>query len=100
MVACGFDTAAMQFGDVLYDRQSQTCATQLAAARFVRAIKALEDSRQIARRNADALIADAHADLVALAGRPHHDFAFGLRIFHRVIEQIVDHFLQAIFVRG
>ena len=97
--AFGFNAAAMQFNNVLYNRQSQTRATQFAAARFVRAIKALKNSRQIAARNSDALVADADADLVTLTGGLHHDFAFGLRIFHCVVEQIVNHFLQAILVR-
>ena len=59
--ACSFDTAAMQLDNMLYDRQTQTCATQLATPRFVRPIKALEDSRQIARRNSDALIRNAES---------------------------------------
>ena len=43
-------------------------------------------------------MAESHG--FSCAGRRQMNFAFGLGIFHRVIEQIVDDFLQAIFVRG
>ena len=86
--------------DVLYDRKSEAGAAQLAAARFVHAIKPLENSRQI-------LLADSDTG-VTYAQSPSHRRVAGLqtnlaafaRIFHRVVEQVVEDFLQSGFVRA
>ena len=57
-----FDIAAVQLRDVFHDRKAEPGSAEFADARFVGPIKTLENSRQIARRNSDALIrnTDAH----------------------------------------
>src|SRR5438046_10697298 len=55
-----FDAAAVQLRDVFDDGKSQTGSTEFAAAGFVGAIKALENTRQIIFAEPDSIT--AHAD--------------------------------------
>ena len=69
---CDGDLAAVRLRDVADDRETETGAAGVAAARPVDAVEALEDALEIARRDPDAVIAhderdpvvdDARADL-------------------------------------
>ena len=58
--ALGFDAAAVELRDVFDDREAETSAANaFGAARFVNAIKALENARQIFFADADAAVAYA-----------------------------------------
>ena len=98
-LALGFDGAAMQLRDVFHDREAQAGSAQLAAAPFIGAIETLEDARQIALRE---FRCPRSATLMRTRSpvdrRPQGNHAAGLRIFHRVIEQIVDDFLKPALV--
>ena len=64
-LALRFGGAAMQLRDVFHDRETQARAAELAASRFVGAIKTLENARQIVLANPNALIGDTDAYLIA-----------------------------------
>ena len=62
----------MRLRDVAHDREAEAGSAGLAAARAVDAVEALEDPLEVARRDADAVVAhddrdpvvdDARADL-------------------------------------
>ena len=57
-LAFRFDATAVQLDDVLDDGKPKAGAAQLAAARSVDPIKALEDARQIFFANADPSVAN------------------------------------------
>ena len=60
---------AVDLTDVLHDRQTQAGAAEVAAARRVDAVEALEQARQVPPLDAAALVGDLDRDLV-VAGRP------------------------------
>ena len=53
------DLSAVGLGDVLDDGQPEARAAQLAAARLVHAVEALEEARQVLGGDAAALVAHA-----------------------------------------
>ena len=63
-----FDGSAVHLGYMFDDGKAKAGATELAAARFVRAIKAFKNSRQITLTDARAGIADANRHLIIVAG--------------------------------
>src|SRR6267143_3817011 len=89
----------MQLCDVFYDREAEAGPAEFAAATFVGAIEALKNTRQIGSTNPDALIRYADADTIPGNRRPQRDCAARLRIFHRVIEQIINDLLETALVR-
>src|SRR5207253_6656501 len=92
--------SAVKLRDVFDNRQAEAGATEFAAARFVRAIESLENPRQIFAANPNAVIADAkHYFAIAPLGL-QADLATHARVFHRVIEQVVENFSEARFVRA
>src|SRR6266403_2807998 len=92
-LAFRFDAAAVQLRDVLDDGKAKAGAAQLAAARLVDPIKSLEDARQIFFANADSSVANTECNLAVVAVRVQADFGAGPRIFHGIIEQVVEDFL-------
>ena len=74
--AARFHATSVQLRDVFYNGEAETGPAQLTAARFVGAIKALENSRQITRRNAHALIGNGNAHGFIDALRLQADRAF------------------------
>src|SRR6266403_206558 len=99
-LALSLGPAAVQLGNVLHNRQPKTGAAEFATARFVRAIKPLEDAGQIFLTNSDTIIAYAKRDLIAGAVRFETNFTASTRIFNGVIEQIIKNLPQARFVRA
>src|SRR5437764_12825318 len=70
VLALGFDPTAMELNNMLYDGQAEAGPAEFAAAGLVRAIKSLENPRQIVPANPHAIIADSENDFaVALFGR-------------------------------
>src|SRR5688572_17958286 len=59
--ALGFDGSAVQLDDVLDDGKTKAGSPELTAARLIRPIEALEDSRQIGFRNAHTFVGHANA---------------------------------------
>ena len=70
------DTAAVQLRDVLHDRETEPRPAELAMARFVRAVKSLEDARQIAGRNSRSAIRNTQTNQIIIARRTHPDAPF------------------------
>ena len=98
-LAFGADRAAVQQHDVLHDREAEPGAAEFTTARLVRAVESLENARHVGLANADAFIGDADVNAVAFHLRAHRDGAAALRIFDRVIEQVVNDLLQPSLVR-
>src|SRR6266481_2704951 len=99
-LALSLDPAAVQLGNMFHNRQPKTGPAEFATARFVRAIKPLEDARQILLTNADTIIAYAQRDLIAGTVRFETNFTALTRIFNGIIEQIIKNLPQARFVRA
>src|SRR5439155_3775825 len=94
-LAVCLDVPAMELRDVFDDREAETgAANAFGGARFVNAIKALEDARQIFFANADTVVAHAQHDLIIALPSHQPDLAMRTRMFHGVIEQIVECLLQ------
>src|SRR5439155_12157049 len=62
------DRPAVRLHDVFHDRQTQSRPAHVARAAALRPVKALEDPRQILRRDADAVVDDLDDDLLASPG--------------------------------
>src|SRR6184192_3583710 len=93
--AFGLDVTAMELRDVFHDREAETSAADIfGCARFIDAVKALENARQIFFPNADAFVAYAKHNFFIALSSLKSDLAMLIRIFHGVIEQIVESFLQ------
>ena len=88
--ALGFDAAAVELGDMFHNCQTEAGAPNaIVAARFVDAVEALKNARQLVFGNPNSIVAHAQDDfLVALPGN-QPNFAMLTRIFHGVVEQIV-----------
>jgi hypothetical protein len=79
------DGTAMVENNMLYDCQTEACAAAFARARFVDAIKALEDSRQMLRSDAGAEVADKELNAVFALFCADNDFFSALGVeFQRV----------------
>jgi hypothetical protein len=72
-LAAGFQASAVGLHDGLGNRQPQPGVSAAPRPRLVRAIKPLENARQILRRNSRPGVADAqnHRSALFLAGDPH-----------------------------
>jgi len=81
--------------DVLDDREPQTRAAAGARAAAVDAVEALGQARQVLARDAGAGVGDLdrHA-AVAARLQPQLDAARGLRVAHRVVDEVADGALQ------
>src|SRR5437588_6736576 len=99
-LAFSFNTPAVQLGDMFDDRKTEAgAANAFGAARFVGPIEAFENAREIVLANSDAAIAHAQRDFVVVTLLSvQTNFAVLVRIFHRVIQQIVENLLQARFI--
>ena len=60
---------AVDLGDVLHDRQTQSGTAEITAARLVDAVEALEQPRQVLALDAAPLVGDADRDLVVATRR-------------------------------
>ena len=82
------DLAAVRLRDVADDRETETGAAGVAAARPVDAVEALEDALEIAGRDPDAVIAHDERDPVADDARADLDRLARARVLDRVVEQV------------
>ena len=55
----------MQQNGILDDGETETSATQLTAATFINAVEALEDARQMLRRDAHTIVAEGERPMRA-----------------------------------
>src|SRR5208337_503575 len=92
------DGAAHLFDRMLDDGEAQAGAAHGARSRFVNAIEALEDARQVLGWDSDAGVADQDADLSVL--RSHFDLHFAIWAIELdgVIEQIDEDLFQPQFM--
>lgn len=94
------DRAAVGVDDPFGDRQPEAVAALLARARFVDAVKAVENAADVFRRDADAGVFDGKEHVLWLgADRQRHLAAFG-GVFDRVVEQNVQQLRQFVRVSG
>src|SRR5712691_1687414 len=94
------DAAAVHFDDVLGDGEAQAGAAELAGARSVDAIEALEDARLVGGGDADAGIGDGEDDFGAAGFGADRDLAARERVLRGVVEQILQDFREAAAVAG
>src|SRR6266496_95474 len=99
-LALGFYAAAVQLGDMFHNRESETGTTELAAARFVSAIEALENPWQIIFADPNSIIGHAEHDLRTVLGPSQTNLSVLTRIFQGVIQQIIENFMQPGFIRA
>jgi len=95
-----FDPTAVQLGDVFDDGKPETSAAQLATARLIDAIKSLEDARQVLFPDADAGVAHSQRQPAVKSPRAKPNLRALTRIFHRIIEKVVENLLQTHFIRA
>src|SRR5580658_3512575 len=89
-----FDGSAHLFDGVLDDGKAQAGAAQGARSRFVDAVEALEDARQILGRDADAGVSDQDVDLSVPGSHLDLDFTARPVELDGVIKQIDKDLLQ------
>ena len=92
--AFDLELAAMSLNDVLYDSETQSRAAQFAGTRFVDAVEALGEPRQVLFRNPCAGIDDCDFNLrvcfsagMGVCGRDHDRAASGC-VLHRIIDEV------------
>src|SRR5207245_6722593 len=99
--ALGFDAAAVELRDVFDDREAESGAPDaFGAACFIGAIKTFENARQIVFINADAVVAHAERNFAPALLSSKTNSAVLAGIFHRIVEQIVEDFMQSRFFRA
>src|SRR5450755_4822048 len=86
--------AAMRLDCCAGRSQAEAAATG-ALLTLWHAIEAIEDRVQMLRRDADALVGYAHAQLNIVGLQANRHGRSGLRIRHGVIEQVVERLLDA-----
>src|SRR2546425_2435794 len=94
------DPPAVRLGDPLADREAQPGAGPLAGAgaRRVGAPEAVEDVRQIARRDPDPGVGDADRDLAVLLAQLDADATPAGSVLHRVLNQVQHQLTDAALV--
>jgi hypothetical protein len=95
-VALRADLAAVHFHQLPHQRQADTQAAARALERSVGLHEEFEDLVEQMRRNADALVADAHANDVAFHRCLEPDAAIELAVLAGVVEKIGEHLRQAL----
>src|SRR5688572_6405114 len=90
--------AAERLREVLDDRQPQPRAAELARARLVDAIEALEHALLVLGRDADPGVLDLQARLRGVARHPQRDAPAAGRVLASVVEQVVEDLAQRLLV--
>ena len=79
---------------MLHNRKPEPSAPVGSAACVVDAVEALEDSVELSRRNADAIVGDCDLDIVVVASglhmRRHDDACTRVGIDHGILNQVAD----------
>src|SRR6185503_5717088 len=86
-LALDSDAPAMCFSDPAPDREPEPRAAVSARSRAVHAVEAVEDVRQVLRRDADAGVADSADDGTLLRAHRDRQRTAGGRVLDRVVEQ-------------
>src|SRR5947208_731445 len=83
---------------MFYNRQAEPGSAHLAAPRFIRPVKPLENPGQIIGANSNPLVGngESHRSLDRLSAE--EDGAAGFGIFNGIIEEVVDQLLNPRFV--
>src|ERR1700751_734551 len=97
-LAFGFDPAAVQLNNMLHDREPEAGSAKFAAPRLVRPVESLEDPGQIFPADASPTVAYGKDDFAILAFPRQADGPAVTRIFHRIIEKIVENFSQPLLI--
>src|SRR5450756_2054468 len=82
------DAAPVSLSDVLDDRQTEPGAAEVAAARLVDPIEALEEPGQVLARHADTVVAHADVDLAPDDLCRHLDHTACGTVLDRVVDEI------------
>src|SRR5881394_699896 len=93
-----FDRAAMGLHNGLGNGQAESAASSRARARFVGAIKPLEDMREVFGRDALAGVGDRHDRGAVFAARADAYFTVGFVVVDGVGKEVRDHLAQALSV--
>ena len=98
-LALRVDGPAVQLHQLLHQGQADTGALEAAAARTLHAMEALEEPRQLVRRNAGAGIADLQFDRAAVRREPENNLDLSIQSeLEGVGEQVQDHLLPHIVI--
>lgn len=84
-----FNAAAVGLYQVLGDGESEACAAHLARASWINPIEALENSRLLIARYANARVHHADHYFTISCGGMHSDAPPGWRVLHGVVEQVL-----------
>src|SRR6185436_4963653 len=83
--------AAVALRDLPDDGETEAAAVGAGAQH---AVEALEDAPALRGRDAGAVVLDAQEYRRGVRRHAHRDLAAGLRVADRVVEEVVQHFLQ------
>src|SRR5260221_242985 len=86
--------AAVSFDKMLGDGEPQPGAPDFAGTCDIHAVKALEDSRLICLRDADAGIRNRNGHFGAIRRGPDHDLAPSRSVLHGVVQQVLQNFSE------
>src|SRR5215471_7438925 len=98
LFAFGADGAAVGAHDVLGDGEAEAGSSGFAGSGFVHAIEALEQARQVLRRNAAAEVADIEFDSPLGGTSAEFDACTGASVLHRVIDQVRKNLVNSLSV--
>ena len=96
--ALGANGTAMGQHDVFGDGESQPSAAGFSGARFVHAIEALEEPREVLGGNAGAEILHAKFDCMGNRTRAKDDATAGSPIFQGIVDQVGEHLMDGFAV--
>ena len=88
----------MRVDNLLRDRETESGAAGLGCARFLDAVEALEQVRQILARDADAVVGYRNLDEFTVGSRLKLDFAAVRSVFYRVGYDVDYDLLDALLV--
>ena len=96
-LGCGErDRTARSSDELTDDGQSKSCTARVATARVIEPGEALENPLPIFRRDAWTVVADADHGLIMInSGGDLHP---GMRVTHRVVDQVPDRAMQLVGV--
>src|SRR6516164_9286418 len=89
------DSATVGLHQMLGDGQAQTGAPGLARARYIDAIKTLEDSRLVRLRDADTGVGHRKDHFVVTQLRAQHNLPVRQGVLDGVVQQVLQHLLDA-----
>ena len=85
--------------NMFYDRQAEACAAAFARARFIHAVKALKDARQMFRSDAGAEVANKELNAVFKLMRADDDFLSALGVAQGIADEVAEDLVDGVIVR-